>query len=225
MIEIGLRIILISICSILIGINRGKKNEFAGMNTHLFVGLGAGVSVLAPMIYLSHNPQVNIDPFRIAAQVVSGIGFLGAGTIIKSGQTIRGLTTAASLWTTALIGIGIASGAYIVSIAVTLIIYLFLSFSSKLDVGERYKVKSISITVRNMSENLEQLDAFMKANAVLYNDFVILEYEQFETYTQAIVKYQIEHRQTRMSTNQIIETIANFDFVSRIDSITEIERT
>lgn len=224
-IEIMIRMILIIICSIVIGINRGKKNEFAGLNTHLFVGIGSGISFLAPMIFLLHNPSANIDPFRVAAQVVSGIGFLGAGTIIKSGQTIRGLTTAASLWATALICIGIASGAYIISGSATLIIYLFLRFSHKLDIGERYRIKSISITVKDFDKNFNTLNFFMHQNAVLYNDYVILEYEEFEGYTLAVIKYEIEHNQTSMSTNQIIENIAAFDFVVKIDSITEIERT
>lgn len=223
--EIGLRFILILIASIMIGINRGKKNEFAGLNTHLFVGLGSGISFLAPMVFLLHNPQANIDPFRVAAQVVSGIGFLGAGTIIKSGQTIRGLTTAASLWATALICIGIASGAYVIGILATFVIYLFLRFSHRLDIGERYRIKSVSITIKNFNQTFATLNQFMHENAVLYNDYVILEYAEEEDYTLAVIKYEIEHNQTSMTTNQIIENIASFDFVVKIDSITEIERT
>ncbi len=224
-VEIMIRLLLIIICSVIIGINRGKKNEFAGLNTHLFVGLGSGISFLAPLIFLIHNPDVNIDPFRVSAQVVSGIGFLGAGTIIKSGQTIRGLTTAASLWATALICIGIASGAYIISGVATAVIYGFLRFSHMLDIGERYRIKSISISIQDFKQNFATLNNFMHTNAVLYNDYVILEYEEFEDYTVAIIKYEIEHNQTSMSTNQIIENIADFDFVVKIDSITEIERT
>ncbi|WOO87670.1 MgtC/SapB family protein [Mollicutes bacterium LVI A0039] len=224
-ITIAIRMLLILICSMIIGINRGKKNEFAGLNTHLFVSLGAGIAVLAPLMYLEANPSANIDPFRVAAQVVSGIGFLGAGTIIKSGQTIRGLTTAASLWTSALIAIGIASGAYAISIMATLLIYFFLRFSHRLDIGERYKIKSISISVIDFKQNFHVLNEFMHKNAVLYNDYVILEYTEFDDYTVSIIKYEIEHKQTHMSTNQIIEHIADFDFVNKIDSITEIERT
>ncbi len=224
-ITVVFRSIMIIICSIIIGINRGKKNEFAGLNTHLFVGIGSGLSLMIPLIFIYHYPSSTIDPFRISAQVVSGIGFLGAGTIIKSGQTIRGLTTAASLWATSLVCIGIASGAYLISFIATLIIYFFLRFSHRLDIGERYRIKSISITVVNFNDNLEKLNQFMHDNAVLYNDYVILEYEEFDDYTLAVIKYEIEHNQTSMSTNQIIEHIASFDFVTKIDSITEIERT
>ncbi len=95
-IEIMIRIILIILSSFMIGYNRGKHHQFAGVKTHLFVGLGAGMSFIVPYIYFANHPGITADPYRLSAQVISGIGFLGAGSIIKSGQTIKGHAREAS---------------------------------------------------------------------------------------------------------------------------------
>ena len=106
------RILLAAFFGGIIGNERGKHGSQAGLRTHILVCLGAAMTALAG-IFSSEVLNYNGDPFRIAAQVVSGIGFLGAGMIIvKSGNTITGLTTAAGMWTTATIGIALGMGFY-----------------------------------------------------------------------------------------------------------------
>ncbi len=223
--EIIMKLVLIIISSLLIGINRGRKNQFAGMKTHLFVGLGSGLSFIGPYIYYINNPTVIGDPYRLAAQVISGIGFLGAGTIIKSGQSIRGLTTAASLWCTAIIAITYASGGYIVGTFCTIIIIIFLSFSNKIDFTRKYSTKCIVCTIVDINKNFDKLNDYMDTHAVLNGNYTILEHKNLTNHTTTIIRYDIVHRQTNLATNEIMQMLGNFSFVQSVESITEIEKS
>ncbi|RLB71758.1 MAG: MgtC/SapB family protein [Deltaproteobacteria bacterium] len=109
------RLVVACLCGALIGIERERHGRAAGLRTHLLVALGAAtimiMSLMIPELYLHGNDSSSIirsDPARIAAQIVTGIGFLGAGAIIQTKRLIRGLTTAACLWIAA--GIGMAAG-------------------------------------------------------------------------------------------------------------------
>lgn len=108
------RILLSFVAGGIIGLERSKKREYAGLRTHILICLGSTLlmllSIWIPEEYLGAK---NGDPGRIAAQVVSGIGFLGAGSIIRLGNTIKGLTTAASLWFVAALGLAVGAGMYI----------------------------------------------------------------------------------------------------------------
>lgn len=221
---IFIRIILIIICCLLIGYNRGKQNQFAGIKTHLFVGLGAGLSFLTSyMFYNTHN--FTMDPFRLSAQVISGIGFLGAGTIIKNGNSIKGLTTAASLWVTAIISISIASGMYIIPISITLLIVILLAFSSRLDITRKYSTKVLKMTVQDYEENIGQIDNFMKNNTVLKKSVAIIKYKEIDTKKISTIRYEVVFRQTEISMNEIINKLAHYKFIQSIDLVTELERT
>lgn len=116
-----LRIVLAGIFGGIIGNERGKHGSQAGLRTHILVCLGASMTAMAGL-FSTEVLGYSGDPFRIAAQVISGIGFLGAGMIVvKNTNTITGLTTAAGMWTTAAIGIalgmGFYSGAFVVMVA------------------------------------------------------------------------------------------------------------
>ncbi len=218
------RFALIVICSLIVGFNRGKMNQFAGLKTHLFVGVGAGLSFLVPYVFYLESEMYIMDPFRLSAQVISGIGFLGAGTIIKSGKSIKGLTTAAGLWTTAIIAIAIATGAYIISIISTILIYFILRYSYKIDITRKYSTLNLIMMIKNMDENLEVIDKFMKMNTVLQKNYTILEYIDDGKETLTMIKYEIVHRQTGITTNDIIKKLSKFDCITKIEVITEMER-
>ena len=106
------RLVLAAIFGTIIGLDRAYREEEAGFRTHFLVSLGSALMMIVSQYGFSEiltHDGVSLDPSRIAAQVVSGIGFIGAGTIIFNHQIVRGLTTAASLWATA--GIGLTAGA------------------------------------------------------------------------------------------------------------------
>lgn len=116
-----IKLLLAAILGGAIGFEREVHNRPAGFRTHILVTIGSSL-----LMILSMNMGPNADPSRIAAQVVSGIGFLGAGTILRTGNNIEGLTTAASLWVCSAIGLSIGSGFYLGGILVTVIVLFFL---------------------------------------------------------------------------------------------------
>ena len=119
----AIRLIIAASLGALIGLEREIHDHPAGMRTHLLVSVGsAGFTVLS----IAAFPAPGADPARIAAQIVTGIGFLGAGAILKEGATIRGLTTAASLWATAAVGMAAGAGAWITAVSITVIVIVSL---------------------------------------------------------------------------------------------------
>lgn len=118
-VSITLRLLLAILAGGVIGIERGKHGSAAGLRTHVLVCIGAAMTALTGL-FVSNSLDASGDITRLAAQVVSGIGFLGAGMIIvKNGNIVRGLTTAAGMWATAAIGIAIGYGFYVGGIIAT----------------------------------------------------------------------------------------------------------
>lgn len=114
----------------LVGFERERANRPAGLRTHILVCLGSTL-IMQVSIFMweaYRHGGLPVDPGRIAAQVVSGIGFLGAGTILREGATVRGLTTAASLWVVAGVGLAVGAGLYGAATATAVIIYATLRF-------------------------------------------------------------------------------------------------
>lgn len=120
-----LRLLLSLLCGALIGLERERGHRPAGLRTHMLVCVGACL-VMVTSFWAVEKYGLSGDPLRMSAQVISGIGFLGAGTIIKAGRDIRGLTTAACLWIVACIGLAIGVGYYVGGLAVTGLILLTL---------------------------------------------------------------------------------------------------
>nr|WP_246570143.1 MgtC/SapB family protein [Lentibacillus saliphilus] len=129
---IALRIFVALILSGLIGFERELKNHSAGFRTHILVGIGSCLMMLLSLYgfeaLIDRYDNVRFDPARIPSYVISGIGFLGAGTIIVYGGTIRGLTTAASIWAVAGLGLVVGIGMYSTAIFTTFLILLSLAF-------------------------------------------------------------------------------------------------
>jgi putative Mg2+ transporter-C (MgtC) family protein len=117
-----------------VGLERESRNRPAGLRTHVLVCVGSTLLMqLSIGMWLLTASRGNGDPGRIAAQVVSGIGFLGAGTILRDGVTIRGLTTAASVWVIAAMGLAVGAGYYMEAIATAVIVVLTLKTLSEVE--------------------------------------------------------------------------------------------
>jgi putative Mg2+ transporter-C (MgtC) family protein len=124
--DLVLRLLLSAFLGALIGVEREIHDHPAGIRTHLLVALGSALFTVLSIVGFPSSGDVATDPSRVAAQIVTGIGFLGAGAILKYGPTVRGLTTAASLWAAA--GIGMAAGASrpVLAVAATVIVLVSL---------------------------------------------------------------------------------------------------
>lgn len=125
--QIILRLIISALLSGCIGLERQIHRRAAGLRTHILVSVGSTLIMLTSIyIFDIYKDNVPLDPARIAAGVITGIGFLGAGTIIRYGEEVRGLTTAASLWVAAALGLAVGCGFYIAAFATTILVLLVL---------------------------------------------------------------------------------------------------
>ncbi|MBI3322922.1 MAG: MgtC/SapB family protein [Candidatus Omnitrophica bacterium] len=125
--EVVLRLLLASLLSGLVGLEREAKGRAAGLRTHVLVCMGSTLIMLTG-VYMAaqYRGVLEVDPTRMAAQVISGIGFLGAGTIIQFRDSVRGLTTAASVWAAGGIGVAVGTGFYLGAAAATVIVLVVL---------------------------------------------------------------------------------------------------
>ena len=132
--ELFLRLVLSCILGGIIGYERQSRRKSAGLRTNVLVCLGAClIMILSQALYENVEGRTNADPARLAAQVVSGIGFLGAGAIMKEGLTVTGLTTAACLWVVAGVGLAVGSGFYSGALMTTALVFVTLGSLSRLD--------------------------------------------------------------------------------------------
>lgn len=127
-IEVGLRLVLAAFLGAAIGFEREKSHKPAGLRTHILICMGSALFTVVSIYGFSGT----VDPARIAAGVVTGIGFIGAGVIFRGmrGDKVVGITTAASVWVTAAIGIATGCGMYIISLIVTAVTVLVLFIPS-----------------------------------------------------------------------------------------------
>ena len=151
----------------LIGLEREVHGQPAGLRTHMILAVGAALAAILSISYSQFlsNPQLPSDPGRIVAQVVSGVGFLGAGAIMKMGVTVKGLTTASSLWTTAIVGIACGSQYYEIAGFTTVLVLMILTVMNYLEgiLLTSYKAHTLKATltdrpgiINDLRENLDE---------------------------------------------------------------------
>ncbi len=127
--QIIVRLLLAAALGAVVGLERERQNQPAGLRTHIVLAVGASLAMMLSIsIAVIYHPVTgSADPARLAAQVVSGIGFLGAGAILRYGSTIKGLTTAASLWTVAVVGMTVGVGLIVAATGTTLLLLVILT--------------------------------------------------------------------------------------------------
>lgn len=213
--EIFIRLLVGAFCGAIIGIERERKEWAAGMRTHMMVSVGATLYMIVSSYGFNEvlaNEKVMLDPSRVAAQVVTGIGFLGAGTIIFLRQgIIRGLTTASGLWTVAGIGLAIGGGMYVAGIVTTLIALIILWILQPIEafVYRRSKWKILIITLKSNSNYREILNFVFKQSDINITGFEIETSE--DNLTQLTIKANrledLKKITALLSDNEIIQSI------------------
>ena len=152
----------------LIGLEREIHGQPAGLRTHMILAVGASLAAILSISYSQFlsNPDLPSDPGRIVAQVVSGVGFLGAGAIMKMGVTVKGLTTASSLWTTAIVGIACGSKYYEIACFTAVLVLIILTVINYLEgiLLTTYKTHTLKVTLEDrpgiVNETREMLKAY-----------------------------------------------------------------
>lgn len=175
-IELIIRLAAATLLGSIVGLERQKHEWAAGLRTHMLVCLGAALVMIVSTYgfndVVGHN-GVSLDPSRVAAQVVSGIGFLGAGTILFLRQeVVRGLTTAAGLWTVAAIGLACGGGLYLAAGITTAIVYVILAFIKPLETRfiNKDKFSGFKLTLERKLVNLEDIETVLSENGIKYRE-------------------------------------------------------
>lgn len=160
--DVLLKLLIATILGGIIGLEREVHDRPAGLRTHTLVCLGSAVYM---MLSVSFAVTGRADPGRIAAQVATGIGFLGAGTIIRHGDSVKGLTTAASIWAVAAIGLCVGRGGtgYIIATAATLFAFGILRGLSVIEhrIAIRRRIRHLVVQYRNGNETLNEIQAML----------------------------------------------------------------
>ena len=174
--EIALRLVVAAILGSVVGFERQRREWTAGLRTHMLVCVGSALA----MIVSAHGfgdvinkPGIGLDPSRIAAQVISGIGFLGAGTILfMKNQVIRGLTTAAGLWTIAGVGLAIGGGLYAAGAITTFIVLIILAAIKPIEsrVFKKDKYNAIKLVVKRSQIDLGHIEKVLAKHKIIINE-------------------------------------------------------
>lgn len=186
------KLVLSLVLGAIIGIERRRKGQIAGMRTFALISMGATlvmlISIYIPQVYMGLK---NGDPGRIAAQVVSGVGFLGAGAIIQMKGSVRGLTTAAGIWMAACIGLAVGAGMYLISIIATLLIIFILVNIERIEQRHNFlwETKIIRVKMHGILDDIQPLRHIITSNNVHISDeFLKYDYEDGFTVVNFMVR-------------------------------------
>lgn len=176
--EIVLRLTLAALAGSVIGFERERLLWAAGLRTHMLVCVGACLVMIVSAFGFADilgRSNVILDPSRVAAQVVSGIGFLGAGTILLRGEIVRGLTTAASLWAVAAIGLAVGGGLYVAAGATTAIVLVILAGVKPVEEHFRARLhtRELRLVARRGTMSIDVLHGLLGAHARRVRLFVV----------------------------------------------------
>ena len=164
--EIIIRLAIAAALGMIVGFERERQNQPAGLRTHTILAIGSCLAMTISInLAMQFQPLVpNGDPARLAAQVVSGIGFLGAGAILRYGTSVKGLTTATSLWTIAMVGLAIGAGHFFSGIATTGMLLMILVLLNVLEKKwiRSYETISVSVTALHNPNLAEDLGSMFK---------------------------------------------------------------
>lgn len=187
-IEFVIRLVVAGAMGALVGLDREYRAKEAGYRTHFLVSLGSALIMIVSQYGFTEvlgKEGIGLDPSRIAAQVVSGIGFIGAGTIILNKQIVRGLTTAAGIWATAGIGLAIGAGMYGLGVSATILTLIGLEVLSLVfkNVGIR------SIAVEFSTHSRDTLNAISKKFST--KNYLIVSYQMDEQTIEGATRYHV----------------------------------
>ena len=215
--EIIFKLALAGILGGLIGLERESLNRPAGLRTYTLVCVGSALAMVVSLdMYFQYYQTVNADPGRIAAQVISGIGFLGAGTIMREGATVRGLTTAAGLWVVACIGLAVGAGLSIPAITTTVLILFiliyFIHFEEKFTGLREYK--GLLMLLEDRPGQVGIIGSILGDMDILIKNIELTRLEDDDLEVELLI-----HLPPNMSIEQVIDELSVVKGLRRIDRL------
>lgn len=209
--EYFIRILLAGVCGAFIGFERRKRFKDAGIRTHLILAIGCAMIMIVSKYAFSD--VLDYDAARIASNVVSGVGFLGAGVIFVKSGSVRGLTTAAGIWTTAAIGMAIGAGFYLLGIGVSILLVLlqFLLYRM-VPALESIEVAELLIKAKRTPNILETIKTELDKNNIFINTMKVKKHEN-DLEIRFSVKVQKDH-----SLQGLFELLSTYDDILEIST-------
>jgi putative Mg2+ transporter-C (MgtC) family protein len=171
--ELLARLALAAVLGMVVGFEREHAGHTAGVRTHLLVAVGS--ALFTELSFVAFGAGGDADAARVAAQIVSGIGFLGAGAILRYGRVVRGLTTAASIWAVAAIGLAVGGGMYLAAIVATVLALVILAVVKPIEwrVFKHRRARQVNLTVDVQEISLSDIKAEIEA-ADLHLDRLVI---------------------------------------------------
>ncbi len=211
------RVALAGLLAAVIGFEREHVQRNAGMRTHILVAIGAALVMCSGEFLAVKYPT--IDPARIGAQVVSGIGFLCAGTIIKEGISVRGLTTASSLWCVSCVGLAAGCGNYILAVATTILILIVLRVLRSMAHNRRRKANRLvlQVVLSMAGESIVSLQKDLDRMGCVIDEF------SFAIDTKNLKRHVYAHLTlpNRDDLAHLMEGLSRIDGVESVESVYE----
>ncbi|AFQ46184.1 MgtC/SapB family protein [Desulfosporosinus meridiei] len=213
--EMAFRLFIACVFGGVVGFEREKNDSPAGFRTHILVSLGSALVMILSMYGFNDFATVNKDPARLAAQVVSGIGFLGAGTILRDKTSVKGLTTAASLWVVAAIGLAAGAGFYFSSFFVTLLVFLTLERSV-----ETYffrNSQTIRVEAINGTCKVKDINRLLESHSIVPQNISMTLLK--EDHNRTTIEYKVRTPFRKIDMEQIIEDINEIDGIFSAEQV------
>ena len=213
--EFALRLFIAAMLGGVIGLEREYRAKEAGFRTHFLVALGSGLFMILSQFgfndVLGHYKQVSLDPSRIASQVVTGIGFIGAGTIIFQKHVVRGLTTAAGLWVTSAIGMTAGAGMYVLSIATTVLVLLCLE--ALYFILQHFGTRNITVTFStSKEENIQPVLQRLRDKEIIIDSYEMTRKDTSSGH-YFVVTMEMKFKRKRYK-NHLLNFMAEFENVT-----------
>lgn len=198
----------------IIGLERSSWSKPAGFRTHALVGISA-VLVMLCGEYMSQ--KYDIDPSRIPAQLLSGIGFIGAGTILRDGFNVKGLTTAAGLLAVTCIGLSIGAGFYLGGIVTTFVVYVILSYSYKISAKlDHFNLLDLQIAIsQNVDDTLAEIERILSEYQVDIKHMKKLNEDETDD-NSTVIKIVGQYNKKGFNKNQLVKNLSLVENVAEI---------
>lgn len=217
--DILIKILLACLLGGMIGLERESINRPAGLRTHILVTVGSTIVMMINIMIVSEYAFATPDPGRFGAAVISGIGFLGAGTILKEGNTVRGLTTAASIWAVACIGLAVGSGYYFVSIIATFAIFIILETVSRFEIklAKKKRVVSYNMHTDILPGLIGNIGTLFRNNDCKVLSMSITNFDENAALLKVTIKYP-----RNFNEHVLIDTLSNMEGVNSLERLSSI---
>lgn len=220
--DVIIKILVACVLSGLIGLERESINRPAGLRTHILVCVGSTlVMTMNSILVTTYAGTVNIDPGRFGAAVLSGIGFLGAGTIIREGNNVSGLTTAASLWTVACLGLAIGSGHLALASFTTFVILVvllgFAHFEKKVTLASRVRI--FTIEIHNRPGQIGKIGDITGRHECIIHNIVLDSVSENTSIISLSIKYP-----KNFNTIKFIDDLRMIDGIEHIEELNNLNK-